>query len=75
MMGNDKKGFFDQMAEDLAKNLMLKGAVEASKDENGKIDIAKATGIAMGFGYTSDSDLAMLGAILGADGAFDDEDD
>lgn len=60
-------GFFD----DLAKNAALWGAVQASKDENGKPDPYKATGIAFGMGNRSFSDIARLGAILGSEGAFD----
>lgn len=73
-MGNNQKGFFDQMLEDFSRNARLKAIVEASRDENGKIDVAKATGISMGLGNTSSQDIAMLGAILGAEGAFDDDD-
>lgn len=60
-------GFFD----DLAKNAALWGAVQASKDENGKPDPYKATGMAFGMGNRSFSDIARLGAILGSEGAFD----
>lgn len=60
-------GFFD----DLAKNAALWGAVEASKDENGKPNPYKVTGIAFGMGNRSFSDIARLGAILGSEGAFD----
>lgn len=60
-------GFFD----DLAKNAALWGAVEASKDENGKPDPYKAAGIAAGMGNFSFSDRLRLGAMLGSQGAFD----
>ena len=71
----NQKGFFDQLIEDAAKNARMKAIVESSRDENGKIDIAKATGISLGLGNTSTSDIARLGAILGSEGAFDDDDD
>ena len=60
-------GFF----EDLAKNIALAGAVEASKDKNGKPDPYKAAGMAMGMGNFSFEDQMRLGAMLGAQGAFD----
>lgn len=63
-------GFFD----DLAKNAALWGAVEASKDANGKPDPYKAAGIAAGMGNFSLSDRAKLGAMLGSQGAFNDDD-
>lgn len=59
--------------EDLAKNLALWGAVQASKDANGKPDPYKAAGIAAGMGNFSASDGARLGAMLGSEGAFDDD--
>lgn len=74
-MAKNQKGFFDQLIEDAAKNTRMKAIVESSRDENGKIDIAKATGISLGLGNTSDRDIAMLGAILGSEGAFDDDND
>ena len=64
-------GFF----EELAKNIALAGAVEASKDENGKPDPYKAAGMAMGMGNFSFEDQMRLGAMLGAQGAFDDDKD
>lgn len=60
-------GFF----ADLAKNAALWGAVQASKDENGKPDPYKATGIAFDMGNCSFSEIVRLGAILGSEGAFD----
>ncbi len=63
-------GFWD----DLAKDLSLWAAVEASKDENGKPDPYKAAGMAAGMGNFSLSDQATLGAMLGSQGAFDDDD-
>ncbi len=50
-------GFF----EDLAKNAALWGAVQASKDANGKPDPYKAAGIAAGMGNFSAGDRARLG--------------
>lgn len=64
-------GFFDN----LLKNIALQGCIEASKDENGKPDPYKAAGMAAGFGHCSFEDRAMLGGMLGAQGAFDDDDD
>ena len=60
-------GFF----EELAKNIALAGAVEASKDKNGKPDPYKAAGMAMGMGNFSFEDQMRLGTMLGAQGAFD----
>lgn len=68
-----EKGFFDNLVNDFCRDLELKGAIEASRDENGKIDVAKATGISMGLCHTSDDDIVMLGAMLGAEGAFDED--
>ena len=62
-------GFF----EDLIKDLELWGAVQASKDKNGKPDPYKAAGIAAGMGNFSWSDQAMLAGMLGSQGAFDDD--
>ena len=62
-------GFF----EELAKNIALAGAVEASKNKNGKPDPYKAAGMAMGMGNFSFEDQMRLGAMLGAHGAFDDD--
>ena len=59
--------------EELAKNIALAGAVEASKDKNGKPDPYKAAGMAMGMGNFSFEDQMRLGAMLGAQGAFDDD--
>ena len=74
-MSKKEKGFFDELAEDFASTMEMKAAIEASRDENGKVDKWKATGIAMGLGHTSDDDIAMMGAMLGAEGAFDDDGD
>ena len=62
-------GFF----EELAKNIALSAAVEVSKDKNGKPDPYKAAGMAMGMGNFSFEDQMRLGAMLGAQGAFDDD--
>lgn len=62
-------GFF----EDLIKDLELWGAVQASKDKNGKPDPYKAAGIAAGMGNFSWSDQAMLAGMLGSQGAFNDD--
>ncbi len=56
--------------EDLAKNAALWGTVQASKDANGKPDPYKAAGI----GNFSAGDRAKLGAMLGREGALDDDD-
>lgn len=66
-------GFFDDLAKDFCRHLEMKGAIEASRDEDGKIDVAKATGISMGLGNTSLDDMAVMGSMLGAEGAFDDD--
>ena len=60
--------------ESLLKSAELYAAVKASKDSKGKPDPYKAAGIAAGMGHTSLEDTAMLGAILGSEGAFDDDD-
>ena len=62
-------GFWD----DLAKNAALWGVVQASKGANGKPDPYKAAGIAAGMGNFSLSDRARLGAMLGSQGAFDND--
>ncbi len=64
-----KKGFFDEMLE----HAQLCAMVEASKDESGKPDPNKALGMAVGFGRTSAEDRMHLGAILGSQGAFNDD--
>ncbi len=63
-------GFLDE----LVKNAALWSAVQASKDENGNPDPYKAVGIAAGMGKFSLSDRARLGAMLGSQGAFDEDD-
>lgn len=63
-------GFLD----DLGKNLSFQAMIEASKDKNGKPDPWKAAGMAAGMGLDP-SQIADLGAMLGAQGAFDEDDD
>ena len=74
-MAKDGQGFMDWLVEDIANTIEIKGAVEASRDENGRVDKWKATGLAMGLGHTSDDELATLAGFLGAEGAFDDDAD
>ncbi len=65
------KGFLESLIEGIAMN----AAVQASKDAYGKPDPYKAAGMLFGAkGNLSDSDIAELGTILGAEGAFDDKD-
>lgn len=65
------KGFL----ESLIGTFVAHAAVQASKDANGKPDSYKAAGILYGAkGSLSDSDMAEVGAMLGAEGAFDDKD-
>ena len=73
-MSKDEKGFFDWLIEDICNTIEIKGAVEASRDENGKVDKWAATGLSMGLGHTSDDEMATLAGFLGAEGAFDDDD-
>ena len=73
-MAKDEQGFFDWLVEDIAKEAEMRNVIRASRDEQGKVDKWKATGIAMGLGHTSDYDMAMLSGLLGAEGAFDDDD-
>lgn len=64
-------GFFD----DLEKGVRFQAAINASKDSTGKPDPYAAAGIVMGMGKGySLKDAAMLGTMLGSQGAFDDED-
>lgn len=72
-MSKDEKGFFDWLVEDICNTIEIKGAVEATRDENGKVDKWAATGLAMGLGHTSDDEMATLAGFLGAEGAFDDD--
>ena len=72
-MAKDEQGFFDWLVEDICNTIEIKGAVEATRDENGKVDKWAATGLAMGLGHTSDDEMATLAGFLGAEGAFDDD--
>ena len=72
-MSKDEQGFFDWLVEDICNTIEIKGAVEATRDENGKVDKWAATGLAMGLGHTSDDEMATLAGFLGAEGAFDDD--
>lgn len=63
-------GFLD----DLEKAARFQAAIEASKDNTGKPDPYAAAGIVMGMGHGySLGDAAMLGTMLGSQGAFDDD--
>lgn len=63
------------LLERLLEGVVMNAAVQASKDENGKPDPYKAAGMLFGAkGTLSDSDMAELGTVLGAEGAFDDKD-
>jgi len=65
-----RMGFFD----DLVRDIEFMGAVEMSKNSKGKPDPYKAAGIAYGMrDDLSWSDTALLGAMLGSQGAFDDD--
>ena len=70
-----EKGFLEELAEGIGRHLDMKLAIKASRDENGKIDVGKATGLFVGHGHTSSQDFALFGAMLGAEGAFDDDSD
>ena len=62
------------LLDDLERGARLQAAIEASKDSTGKPNPYKAAGIAMGMGKGySMRDAAMLGAMLGSQGAFDDD--
>lgn len=68
-----KKGILDEFVEGVIKDIGRAAIIESSRDKKtGKADPYKAAGIAAGLGYTSLDDMAQLGAMLGADGAFDD---
>lgn len=71
-MAKQEKGAPDSFMSILKRDMMMKGAIELSRDKNGKIDVNKANGISLGYGYTSAGDIARMGAMLGAEGAFDD---
>lgn len=67
-MSSKKKSFL----EDLTDYFALQHAVEVSKGPDGKPDPYKAAGIAWGLkGNLSLSNIADLGSLLGAQGAFD----
>lgn len=72
-MKEDEQGCFDWLVEDIVNTIEIKNAVEASRDENGKVDKWKATGLSMGLGHTSDDEMATLESFLAAEGAFDDD--
>lgn len=72
-MKEDEQGYFDWLVEDIVNTIEIKNAVEASRDENGKVDKWKATGLSMGLGHTSDDEMATLESFLAAEGAFDDD--
>ena len=74
-MGHETKGFFENLVEGFTKDYEMKKIVEYSRDSTGKIDVAKATGIAMGRGFTSLEDTVRFGEILGASGGFDKQQD
>ena len=74
-MAKDEQGFMDWLVEDICNTIEIKGAVEATRDENGKVDKWAATGLATGLGHTSDDEMATLAGFLGAEGAFDDDND
>ena len=60
--------------DDLEKAARFQAAIYASKGGTGKPDPYAAAGIVMGMGKGySMQDAAMLGAMLGSQGAFDDD--
>ena len=64
------------LLDDLERDARLHAAILASRDETGKPDPYKAAGIVMGMGHGySLQDVAMLGGMLGRQGAFDDGED
>lgn len=68
------KGLLESLLDGLLDCIIINAAVQASKEENGKPDPYKAAGMLYDAkGTLSDSDLAELGTILGAEGAFDDD--
>lgn len=67
-----KRGFF----WNLFKNASFQDAIQNGERGDGKIDPYAVAGAAHGLkGDLSDSDMAGLGAMLGAMGAFDDDED
>jgi len=73
-MAKEKHGFWDWMIEDLANTIEIKGAVEASRDENGKVNKWKAIGLSLGLGHTSDDEIATLAGLIEAENTFDNND-
>lgn len=72
MPKDSSKGAFDSFLDSLALN----AAVQLSRNAKGKPDPYAAAGIAHGMkGGMSDWEMAQLGAMLGAQGAFDDDPD
>ena len=69
-MSDKDKSLFDAYLDDVGRDLEMRAIIKMSRSKSGKIDVAKATGIAMGLGHTSADDLATFGAHLGASGAF-----
>lgn len=64
-----QKGF----VEHLLDGLRQWGAVQASRDQQGRPDPYRAAGMALGMkGDLSSADMLALGGLLGAEGAFDD---
>ena len=62
------------LLDDLEKAARFQAAINASKGATGKPDPYKAAGIVMGMGKGySLADAAKLGAMLGKQGAFDNE--
>lgn len=62
------------LLEDLEKAAMFQAAIEASRKADGKPDPYAAAGIVMGLGQGySLQDASILGAMLGSQGAFDDD--
>ena len=59
-------GFFD----DLGSALSMQGMIETGKDDKGKPDPWAVGGMAAGMGMDP-SQLATLGALIGAQGGFD----
>lgn len=69
-MSDKDKSVFDAYLDDVGRDLEMRAIINMSQSKSGKIDVAKATGIAMGLGHTSTDDLATFGAHLGASAAF-----
>ena len=64
------------LLDDLEKAACFQAAISASENSSGKPDPYAAAGIVMGFGRGySLEDAAMLGGMLGSQGAFDDGED